>query len=178
MKSWQQINKHAQLIFHHYFLTRLCKPSKMCTQALFWVCVCRLSFRKSNNIVTLYATSSLPTWCNTTSRPPWGASAKWVHSVAYLRQPDVFLSTREEWNFSLWSSSKVELLHPEWGMITVLVRVVKASPMIVIFTTSHDDRFHSTPARTPTDKHRCEENRCAKTSCYVSWPVQLGDAAP
>lgn len=65
----------------------------------------------------------------------------------YLRHPEVFLSTREEWNLSLWSSSKVELLHPECGTITVLVRVAKASRMMVIFTASHDDRFHSTPAR-------------------------------
>lgn len=62
----------------------------------------------------------------------------------------MFLSTSEEWNFNLWSSSKVELLHPEWGMITVLVRVIKASRMIVIFTASQDDRFHSTPA----ERHR------------------------
>lgn len=59
----------------------------------------------------------------------------------------VFLSTREECNFSLWSSSKAELLHPEWGMITVLVRVDKASLMIVILTASHEERFHSTPER-------------------------------
>lgn len=35
-------------------------------------------------------------------------------------------------------------------MITVLVRVIKASRMIVIFTASQDDRFHSTPA----ERHR------------------------
>ncbi|TNN84529.1 hypothetical protein EYF80_005229 [Liparis tanakae] len=64
------------------------------------------------------------------------------------RQPVVFLSTREEWNFSLWSSSKVELLHPEWGMITVLVSVVKASLMSVILMASHDDKFHTTPVET------------------------------
>lgn len=91
--------------------------------------------------------------CNATSLPRGGASAQRVHWAAYLRQPVVFLSTRDEWNFSLWSSSKVELLHPEWGMITVLVRVVKASRMIVIFTASQDDRFHSTPAETRACKH-------------------------
>lgn len=32
-------------------------------------------------------------------------------------------------------------------MITVLVRGAKASRMMVIFTASHDDKFHSTPAR-------------------------------
>lgn len=74
--------------------------------------------------------------------------------MAYLRQPVVFLSTNEEWNFSLWSSSKVELLQPEWGMITVLVRLIKASRMIVILTASHDDRFHSTPEETAAHKRR------------------------
>lgn len=91
--------------------------------------------------------------CNTPSLPRGGASAQRVYRAAYLRQPVVFLSTRDEWNFSLWSSSKVELLHPEWGMITVLVRVVKASRMIVIFTASQDDRFHSTPAETRAREH-------------------------
>ena len=76
-----------------------------------------------------------------------------VGGWCYLRQPVVFLSTREVWNLSLWSSSKVELLHPEWGMITVLVMVVKASRMIVIFTASHDDRFHSTPGAAKTHTH-------------------------
>lgn len=117
--------------------------------------------------------SSFHTRCNGASCPPWGASAKCVHQVVYLRQPVVFLSTREEWNFSLWSSSKVELLHPEWGMITVLVRVVKASRMIVIFTASHDDRFHSTPTATPaantgmkkTNRHANLELR--QLSCAV-----------
>ncbi len=99
--------------------------------------------------------------------------AKCVHQVVHLRQPEVFLSTREEWNFSLWSSSKVELFHPEWGMITVLVRVVKASRMIVILTASHDDRFHSTPAETPAHKHRHWETG-TQTSSYVSCHVQLG----
>lgn len=84
--------------------------------------------------------------CNTASSPAGGAGAQ-----AYLRQPEVFLSTSEEWNFNLWSSSKVELLQPEWGMITVLVRVIKASRMIVIFTASQDDRFHSTPAERDTE---------------------------
>lgn len=37
-------------------------------------------------------------------------------------------------------------------MITVLVRVIKASRMIVIFTASQDDRFHSTPAERDTEK--------------------------
>lgn len=37
-------------------------------------------------------------------------------------------------------------------MITVLVRVAKASRMIVIFTASHDDKFHSTPARRGTKR--------------------------
>lgn len=41
----------------------------------------------------------------------------------------------------------MELLHPEWGMITVLVRVASASRMMVIFTASHEDKFHSTPVR-------------------------------
>lgn len=108
--------------------------------------------------------------CNSATRPPGGGSAKCVHPSAYLRQPVVFLSTMEEWNFSLWSSSKVELLHPECGMITVLVRVVKASRMIVIFTASHDDRFHSTPMK--AGGHRCEDSRRAKAelrqlSCAV-----------
>lgn len=38
-------------------------------------------------------------------------------------------------------------------MITVLVRVVKASRTIVILTESHDDRFHSNPEETPTREH-------------------------
>lgn len=37
-------------------------------------------------------------------------------------------------------------------MITVLVRVAKASRMIVIFRASHDDRFHRTPARRGTKR--------------------------
>lgn len=53
---------------------------------------------------------------------------------------------------SLWSSSKVALLHPECGMITVLVRVAKASRMMVIFRASHDDRFHRTPERRGTKR--------------------------
>lgn len=109
---------------------------------------------------------SLHSPCNTAGPPPGGASAQ-----AYLRQPVVFLSTSEEWNFSLWSSSKVELLHPEWGMITVLVRVVKASRMIVIFTASQDDRFHSTPAET---KHTHTHTHTRKTPSYVSCQEQLG----
>lgn len=64
----------------------------------------------------------------------------------------MFLRTRDEWNLSLWSSSNVELLHPEWGMITVLVRVVKASRMIVILTESQEERFHSTPAETTEER--------------------------
>lgn len=108
-----------------------------------------------SRIYTLWA----HTWCNSSCCPPWGTSAKCVHQVSHLRQPVAFLSTREEWNFSLWSSSKVDVLHPEWGMITVLVRVVKASRMIVIFTVSHDDRFHSTPVKRAAHKHGCEEHR-------------------
>ena len=47
-------------------------------------------------------------------------------------------------------------------MITVLVRVVKASRMIVILTASHDDRFHSTPAETPrTQTQALRQNRHA-----------------
>lgn len=53
---------------------------------------------------------------------------------------------------SLWSSSKVALLHPECGMTTVLVRVAKASRMIVIFRASHEDRFHRTPVRRGTKR--------------------------
>lgn len=66
----------------------------------------------------------------------------------------MFLSTREEWNLSLWSSSKVALLHPDCGMITVLVRVAKASRMIVIFRASQDDRFHRTPVRRHKEGNR------------------------
>lgn len=123
---------------------------------------------------TIYRVDSFHIRCNSISCPPWGASTKHVHQVVYLRQPVLFLSTREEWNFSLWSSSKVELLHPEWGMITVLVRVVKASRMIVILTVSHEDRFHSTPAETPTSKHRQWENRHANLQlCQLSCAVRI-----
>ena len=85
--------------------------------------------------------------------------------TAHLRQPEVFLSTREEWNFSLWSSSKVELLHPEWGMITVLVRVAKASRIMVIFTASQDDKFHSTPARRSA-RRKTGEQRHSSSDFY------------
>lgn len=93
--------------------------------------------------------------CNSACSPAGGASAQ-----ANLRQPVVFLSTSEEWNFNLWSSSKVELLQPEWGMITVLVRVIKASRMIVIFTASQDDRFHSTPAERHTRRKAPSSTSC------------------
>lgn len=63
----------------------------------------------------------------------------------YLRQPVVLRSTTEECSLSLCSSWKSVLLQPEWGMITVLVTLLKASRMIVIFNASHEDRFHNTP---------------------------------
>lgn len=63
----------------------------------------------------------------------------------YLRQPVVLRRTKEVWNLILWSSSKEELFHPEWGTITLFVNVARASRMIVIFTASHEDRFQRTP---------------------------------
>lgn len=135
--------------------------------------------RNINTAIYQRSMSSCHTWCNSISCPPWGASAKCVHQVVYLRQPVVFLSTREEWNFSLWSSSKVELLHPEWGMITVLVRVVKASRMIVILTASHDDRFHSTPVvETPAFKKHMHWRKTDKACkhlqlCQLSRAVRV-----
>lgn len=127
-------------------------------------------FNKTIFNIAIYSMSALHTRCNSAIHPPRGANTKSVHQVVHLKQPVVFLNTREEWNFSLWSSSKVELLHPEWGMITVLVRVVKASRMIVILTASHDDRFHSTPAGDDMGV----EKTGMQTSGYVSCHVQLG----
>ena len=57
----------------------------------------------------------------------------------------VLRSSRDDWNLTLWSSRCEMLLQPEWGMTTVLVSVLRASRMMVIFTASHDDRFHRTP---------------------------------
>lgn len=59
-------------------------------------------------------------------------------------------------------------------MITVLVRVVKASRMIVIFTASHDDRFHSTPVETTrgnNKKKKRERERRRESSDVQNPPV-------
>lgn len=66
--------------------------------------------------------------------------------MPHLRQPVVLRSSSDDWNLTLWSSRCETLLQPECGMTTVLVSVDSASRMMVIFTASHDDRFHSTPA--------------------------------
>lgn len=66
--------------------------------------------------------------------------------VRHLRQPVVLRSSSEDWNLTLCSSWCEALLQPEWGMTTVLISVVRASRMMVIFTASHDERFHRTPA--------------------------------
>lgn len=65
-------------------------------------------------------------------------------------------------------------------MITVLVRVVKASRMIVIFTASHDDRFHSTPVETTRGNNKREREtqrivRRAEPSSSVSCQLQLDE---
>lgn len=65
----------------------------------------------------------------------------------HRRQPVVLRSSSEDWNLTLWSWRCETLLQPEWGMTTVLVSVDSASRMMVILTASHEDRFHSTPAR-------------------------------
>lgn len=67
----------------------------------------------------------------------------------HLRQPVVLRSSSDDWNLVLCSSRCETLLQPEWGMTMVLVSVVRASRMMVIFTASHDDRFHSTPVKGP-----------------------------
>lgn len=56
-------------------------------------------------------------------------------------------------------------------MITVLVRVVKASRMIVIFTASHDDRFHSTPVETTRGNNKRERERRRESSDVQNPPV-------
>lgn len=66
-------------------------------------------------------------------------------TLPHLRQPVVLRSSREDWNLTLWSSRCETLLQPEWGMTTVLVSVLRASRMMVIFTASHEERFHRTP---------------------------------
>lgn len=141
--------KHAQLQEFRYFIS--------CYVLTTW----------TELLKKTHMSSPSPAGCNSGSCPHRGASAKCAHQVVHLRQPVVFLSTREEWNFSLWSSSKVELLHPEWGMITVLVSVVKASLMIVILMASHDDRFHTTPVETPARKHRHWEADTHTSGCAV-----------
>lgn len=65
--------------------------------------------------------------------------------VAHLRQPVVLRSSTDDWNLTLCSSRCETLLQPECGMTTVLVSVLRASRMMVIFTASHDERFHRTP---------------------------------
>lgn len=57
----------------------------------------------------------------------------------------VLRSSSDDWNLTLWSSRCGMLLQPEWGMITVLVSVLRASRMMVIFTASQEERFHRTP---------------------------------
>ena len=137
------------------------------SSVFFFLKIMAVYFNKTIFNIAIYSMSTLHTRCNSASHPPRGANTKSVHQVVHLRQPVVFLNTREEWNFSLWSSSKVELLHPEWGMITVLVRVVKASRMIVILTASHDDRFHSTPAGDNMGVEKTGMPTSGYVSCHV-----------
>lgn len=63
-----------------------------------------------------------------------------------LRQPVALRSTWEECSCSLWSSWWGDVSQAERGMITVLVSTARASWIMGIFSASHDDRFHSTPA--------------------------------
>jgi len=65
---------------------------------------------------------------------------------SHLRQPVVLRNNMEDWNLTLCSSRCETVLQPECGMTTVLVSVDRASRMMVIFTASHDERFHRTPA--------------------------------
>lgn len=60
---------------------------------------------------------------------------------------------------TLCSSRCDTLLQPEWGMTTVLVSVVRASRMMVIFTASHEDKFHRTPVWGGKEKTCCEMSR-------------------
>ena len=91
----------------------------------------------------------------------------------YLRQPVVFLSTREVCSFSLWSSLWGAPPHPECGMITALVSTHSASLTIVIFTASHDDRFHRTPegggGRTSREHQRTLEYIGEKLRTQENW---------
>ncbi|TNN45950.1 hypothetical protein EYF80_043831 [Liparis tanakae] len=64
----------------------------------------------------------------------------------YQEQPVVLRSNMEDWNLTLCSSRGARLLQPECGMTTVLASVDRASRTMVIFTASHDERFHRTPA--------------------------------
>lgn len=54
-------------------------------------------------------------------------------------------------------------------MITVLVRVIKASRMIVILMASHDDRFHSTPVGDTSTQTKAlrSRHRLCQLSCSV-----------
>lgn len=67
--------------------------------------------------------------------------------MANLRQPVVLRNSMEDWNLTLCSSRWEAVLQPECGMTTVLVSVVRASRMMVIFTASHEERFHRTPVQ-------------------------------
>lgn len=130
-------------------------------------------FLKGNINIAIYSTTSSHTGCNSTSCPPWGASAKCVHQVvtsdslwcssAPGRSGTSAYGHRQRWSCSIqsegWSQCWSELLRrPEW----------LSSWRCHMTTGSIAPLWRCPHANT------CVEKTSKRTSIYVSCHVQLG----